>query len=243
MALTDEELMLQLNILATKISDNSSMVYKTNAILNKGLNPDFFSGQNTKIVNALNDLAKKTSQAVETANTVAAKVNSMLIDIDDAEKQAAWQELQELMGQSTLVEGLKEILLGNKFQLMLDLNEEDVGKVLSVAKKEDNSLIIQAIDMMANGDDVSNLTAEDIKYNHDVFKLNSIKEALDFILDNCFNEQPMSEVHWNDILDKPEIANDLIISNDKLYLQSENGVIASVDIVSDSDIDEIINQL
>lgn len=247
MALTDEELKLQLNILANRTDQNSSMVFKANAILNKGLNPDFFTGQNTKIVNALNDLAAKADQAIDTANAAAAKINNMILDSDDSEKQIIWQELQELMGQGTLVEGLKEVLLGKKLQLMLDLKPEDVGKVLSVARKDDNSLVVKAIDMIAGGEggSVADLVAEDIKYDHDTFKFDNVKNALDFILANSFgdNEQPATEIHWDDIIGKPEFANNLIMANGKLCLQSESGTVASVDITSDLDIDEIVNEL
>lgn len=246
MALTDEELKLQLNILANRTDQNSSMVFKGNAILNKGLNPDFFSGQSTKIVNALNDLAAKADQAIATANAAAAKINSMVLDNDDSEKQIIWQELQELMGQGTLVEGLKEVLLGRKLQLMLDLKSEDVGKVLSVARKDDDSLVVKAIDMIAGGEggSIADLVAEDIKYDHDTFKFDNVKNALDFILANFGNnEQPAVEIHWEDIIGKPEFANNLIMANGKLCLQSENGTVASVDITNDLDIDEIINEL
>lgn len=246
MALTDEELQLQLNILANRTDQNSSMVFKANAILNKGLNPDFFTGQSTKIVNALNDLAAKADQAIATANAAAAKINSMVLDNDDSEKQIVWQELQELMGQGTLVEGLKEVLLGKRIQLMLDLNSEDVGKVLSVAKKDDDSLVVKAIDMIAGGEggSVADLAAEDIKYDHDTFKFDNVKNALDFILANFGNnEQPAVEIHWEDIIGKPEFANNLIMANGKLCLQSESGTIASVDITNDLDIDEIVNEL
>lgn len=247
MALTDEELKLQLDILANRTDQNSSMVFKANAILNKGLNPDFFTGQSTKIVNALNDLAAKADQAIDTANATAAKINSMILDSDDSEKQIIWQELQELMGQGTLVEGLKEVLLGRKLQLMLDLKPEDVGKVLSVARKDDDSLVVKAIDMIAGGEggSVADLVAEDIKYDHDTFKFDNVKNALDFILANSFgdNEQPATEIHWDDIIGKPEFANDLIMANGKLCLQSESGTVASVDITNDLDIDEIVNEL
>ena len=60
MALTEEELKQQANVLATKTEDNPNMPYKANATLNKGLNPDYYSGQYTKIVNALNKLVMRT---------------------------------------------------------------------------------------------------------------------------------------------------------------------------------------
>ena len=66
MAMTDEELLLQMNILTTATENNENMKYRANAALNKGLNPEFFTGNNTKIVNAINKLASEVN-ALETA--------------------------------------------------------------------------------------------------------------------------------------------------------------------------------
>ena len=71
--MTDEQLMLQLEILTSKTDQNPNMVYKANAALNKALNPSFFSGNATTIGNAINDLAVKTDQSIVTAKTVAQK--------------------------------------------------------------------------------------------------------------------------------------------------------------------------
>ena len=75
MAMSDEELLLQMNILASKTEDNPNMVFKANKTLNKGLNPDYFTGQDTKIVNAINMLAETTVKVTEVAALVADKVN------------------------------------------------------------------------------------------------------------------------------------------------------------------------
>ena len=93
MAMTDEELMLQMNILASKISDNPNMPIKSNAMLNKGLNPEFFSGNYTKVVNALNQLAVNADIANTNANLVADKVNELLLDTSNFENQAIWEQL------------------------------------------------------------------------------------------------------------------------------------------------------
>ena len=97
MAMTDEELKLQMNILASKISDNPNMTYKTNTVLNKGLNPDYFSGNYTKVVNALNQLAANIEIATNNAFDVAQKVNDLLIDTSNVDNLALWEQLKTIM--------------------------------------------------------------------------------------------------------------------------------------------------
>ena len=42
MALSTDELVVQMEILSSRTSSNSNMQYKDNATLNKGLNPSYF---------------------------------------------------------------------------------------------------------------------------------------------------------------------------------------------------------
>ena len=44
---------VQYFVLTDKISSNGNMVYATGSLSNKGLNPDYFTGNGTKIVNIL----------------------------------------------------------------------------------------------------------------------------------------------------------------------------------------------
>ena len=46
MALSEEQIKQQIDVLTTKTSENPEMVYKAIAALNKGLNPEYFSGNN-----------------------------------------------------------------------------------------------------------------------------------------------------------------------------------------------------
>ena len=211
MALTDEELKLQLDILATKTSDNANMVYKTNTTLNKGLNPDQFSGNNTKIVNAINSLAADANKVTTAATNVANKVNAILLDTDATDNKPIWEHVQSLMGKPTIIEGLEEILTGNKQKEILDLDENDIGKYLTVAQDDEGHIVIKAIDAIINGGSGNGNISEDI--------------------------------FWEDIKNKPAMANGLAISEDKLCLMNEDGTMSSVDLTIDADIDHIINEL
>ncbi len=246
MALTEEELLLQVNILATKTSDNANMAYKSNATLNKGLNPDFFSGNNTKIVNAINSLASGAQITENTAKTVATQLNNILLDIETTDNKPIWENVQSLMGKPTIIEGLENILTGKKQQEILGLNENDIGKFLTIDKNEDGQLMVKAIDAVLGGAPAS-ISAETIAYsNEEHAEISNVKDALDFLFNNKSGGDVAipEEIFWDDIQNKPEIPNGLSINNDKLCLNNEYGEeVSSVDLVSDSDLDVIINEL
>lgn len=163
MALTEEQILQQINVLTTKTSENTSMAYKANATLNKGLNPEYFSGNNTKIVNALNLLAEKNAANDLTTKTVAAKVNEILLDTTSGSGIVIWAETKELMGKDTIIEGINSILKGEKAVQILGVTEADINKVLSVAVDENGDLILKAIDQISGGGSIEkDITWEDI---------------------------------------------------------------------------------
>ena len=243
MALTEEELLLQMNILATKTSDNPNMVYKSNATLNKGLNPDYFSGNSTKLVNAINSLAAGAQVTETVSKDVAAQLNTILLDIQATDNKPIWEHVQSLMEKPTIIEGLEDILTGKHQDKILGLNIDDIGKILTVGQDEDGNPTIKAIDAILSGGPVS---AENIVYNNDKHpEISNMKDAVDFLFDNNSGGGVVvpGDISWEDIQDKPEIPNELSISDNKLYLQNENGTLSSVDLTVDSDIDSIVENL
>lgn len=245
MALTDEELLLQMNILASKTSDNANMVYKSNAALNKALNPEFFSGNNSKIVNAINLLAADADKVKIAATDVANKVNDVLLDTDTTDNKPIWEHVQSLMGKSTIIEGLENILTGNKQKEILGLNENDIGKYLTVAQDDKGQLMVKAIDTIIGGGSIP--TAVEIPYDNEKNpEIINVKDALDYLFTNCSNNGNLiipENIFWEDIKNKPAMVNELAISEDKLCLMSEDGTVSSVDLTIDTDIDHIINGL
>jgi hypothetical protein len=95
-ALSEDQIRQQINVLAQKTSENTEMVYKANATLNKALNPEFFSGNSTKIVNAINQLALANSANEEALVSIANKVNELLLDTNNDANKAMWEETKEL---------------------------------------------------------------------------------------------------------------------------------------------------
>jgi hypothetical protein len=187
MALSEDVLKLQTDILASKTSDNPDMVFKKNATLNKGLNPDYFSGQYTKIVNALNQLADSSNKANIAVTSFMDKMNDILLDTSNEDNSRVFEQLQLLMEAPTIIEGMQNMLQGNTQEQLLNLKQEDIGKFLTVGKTEDNKLVLKAIDLVLN--------AESIEYTNEFLpEVHNVKEALDHIV-----EEIQSPLEWEDV--------------------------------------------
>ena len=111
MALTDEEKVLQAGILAEKTDSttNPNMTYTTSVITNKGLNPEYFTGNNTKFVNAMNATYKQAQMAMTTVTSFGNKINGVLLDTGSTAGQAKLEQLRVDMGYQTLIEGLIDL--------------------------------------------------------------------------------------------------------------------------------------
>lgn len=252
MAMTDEELLLQMNILATRTDTNENMPYKTNAILNKGLNPEFFSGQQTKIVNAINTLAANSQIATNAANSVTEKINKMILDESIYGNDVKWDNLKALMDQPTIVEGLIDLYSGDKAAQILGLTNNDVNKVLSVDTDENGNVVIKAIDKILNQTEVN---VENIAYtNINNSSITNVKQALDYIINAVENGDNfegglgggtiIGDISWDMIDDRPMIiADDMELTNEELQLKDGDSIISSVPIANNDDINDIMNNL
>lgn len=111
MALTDEQKVLQADILAEKTdsSTNPNMTYSTSTAKNKTLNPNYFSGNDTKVVNAINATFKQAEKAIVTVNNFSSKVNEVLLDVGSTNGLTKLEQLRTDMGQQTLIEGLIDL--------------------------------------------------------------------------------------------------------------------------------------
>jgi hypothetical protein len=255
MAMTDEELLLQMNILVSKISDNPNMVFKTNKTLNKGLNPEYYSGNDSKIVNILNSLFEKNQQIDIIANNVADKINTLIGDSSSALGAANWEKLQGLMEQATIIEGLNDLFEGKSINKILNINVADKGKVLSIDEDAEGNLVLKAIDAIAGGTGSTNVSVENIEYtNKNVADITNVKEALDYLVDKIVNGDfgdgewgggiQMGEITWDMIDDRPEfVADKLEMNSEQLVLKDGETILSTVPLADNTDIDNIINQL
>ena len=254
MAMTDEELLLQMKILTEKTDSttNPNMVFKTSKMLNKGLNPEYYSGNNTKIVNILNDLFAADQKTTEVANVVSNKINSILKDTDTSDGQAAWEKLQGAMGQATIIDGLNDLYEGKQTAKVLGLTADDIDKILTVGQDDQGNLVLKAIEQMAGGS--TEVKVEEIAYeNRYVSSINNVKGALDYVINAVVNDgiegglgggTIVGEITWDMIDDRPtEIADNLLLTGTHLELKDGDTVISSVPLVQDSEIDAMIDNL
>ena len=111
MALTDEEKVLQAGILAEKTDSatNPNMTYSSMVTNNKGLNPAYFTGNNTKIVNAINLSYKQAQVAANAVTVFGDKINGVLLDTSTPDGTAKLEQLRTDMGHQTLIEGLIDL--------------------------------------------------------------------------------------------------------------------------------------
>ena len=81
-ATLNERKQVQYDILTYKLdtATNDKLVYKTSKVINKGLNPDYFSGNNTKIVNILNDFYKNINEINNTVGEVYKVFNPVVLN-------------------------------------------------------------------------------------------------------------------------------------------------------------------
>ena len=184
MALSEEELLQQVNILATKTSDNKKMIYNSVEGLNKGLNPDIFYGNNSKIVNAINKVASDVTKLETAIIDVMNKTNRVLSDLNDDEDQQLLEQLQALMEKTTLIEGLYDILSGEHQDKILDIDKKDEGKILSVVIDEiTGKAAVEAIELPTINIDELILNSEKVVYEHEELpEVNNVEEALDHLV-------------------------------------------------------------
>ena len=225
MALSEEAILQQINVLTTKTAENAEMIYKAIPALNKGLNPEFFKGNDTKIVNAINKLAVDVNALNTAVINMIEKVNSVLMDTASTQNKEVWEETQKLMGENTIIEGIKALLEGQLQDKVLGLDAADKDKLLQVSINEMGIPEVKATS-------IDSLTVEvgsyDVSYiNRDFKGINSVGEAIDVILE-----------------DLPQLANDLVIEEEELVLKSVNDdELANVPLTSDEDINDIIDSL
>lgn len=238
MALTTEQLVLQSDILASKTdaTTNPNMVYKAVEAMNKGLNPEYFSSNKTKIVNAINTLASQNKANSDMVQEFVVKMNDVMMNVSSTDGKVIWEETQKLMDKSTIIEGVKNILEGNRQEQILGLLESDFGKVLSVGKDENGNLITKAIEVK-----IGDIIAGDISYNNELHpEITNVAEAIDFLFENGVASGP---VNWEDIQNKPRLADNMILTSDALVLKSGDVDLSTIAIVGDSDIESIFAAL
>ena len=222
MALSEETILQQINVLTTKTSENTKMEYKSVPALNKGLNPEFFSGNDTKIVNAINKIAMETKALNAAVVGMIDRFNDILSDMSGEVNQQVWEETMRLMNADNIIEGMKNLAEGKLIDKMLNLQPVDDGKLLSVSTDVYGNISVKPVSPHAIDIEVD---AYSVSYvNRDLKGVTSIGEAIDVICETRIN--------------------DIVMMDDKMIITSpDNKEIASVSLMSDNDVLSMISAL
>ena len=243
MALTDEQVLQQLNVLTEKTSDNASMKYTKTVRTNKGLNPEKFSSYNSKIVNAINllysDSLKIQADAAASTQMINAVMGSTLI----TENQSIWDSVVDILTNirpkyNNMIYASKAILTGEAISQILQVSKEDKGKLLSIDVDEENHVIIKTVPA-GSGGSITSLDASSVTYsNTNITSLTNVKEAIDYMLTNN-----VYEINWENIKNKPDLADGLGLTDTALVLKSGEKDLSTVELMNETDVTEIVSTL
>ena len=113
-ATLNERKQVQYDVLTYKLdtATNNKLVYKTNTVLNKGLNPDYFSGNNTKLVNILNSFYKDINYVKDTVTSVYDKFNPIILDTTNPDNKLILDQMRAVTGKDTLIESVLALAKG-----------------------------------------------------------------------------------------------------------------------------------
>lgn len=243
MALTDEQVLQQLNVLTEKTSDNASMTYTKSIRTNKGLNPEKFSSYNSKIVNAINLLYTDSLKIQADAATSTKMINNVMGSTSVAENQEVWNSVVAILtnikpAYKNMIYASKAILTGEAISQILQVSKEDKGKLLSIDLDEENRVIIKTVPA-GSGGSITSLDASSVTYsNTNITSLTNVKEAIDYMLTNN-----VSEINWENIKNKPDLADGLGLTDTALVLKSGEKDMSTVELMNETDVTEIVNTL
>ena len=129
---TDKNL-VQYDVLTLKLdsSTNPKLVYKKSTATNKGLNPDYFSGFNTKLVNLLNKIAKDMITTQDTVKQVYDNYDPVVLNTSTTEGKVLLDKMRLATGKDTLVESVTALANGEIGGLAF-LNPDDSNDGFSI---------------------------------------------------------------------------------------------------------------
>lgn len=133
-----------------------------------------------------------------------------------------------------------------------DPGEQGVS-IVSVAIGEDKHLMVtlsndSVIDAgllpAGGGGIVEEIAANKVTYTNEAKKeITNVEGALDYLFTNMNSGSVIDSITWDKIQNPPEIAKGIELSADALILKSESGEMSSVPLVSDEDVNGIVDTL
>lgn len=163
----EERKQVQYDVFTYKLDEttNNKLKYKSNVSLNRGLNPDYFIGNNLKIVNALNTIWKNTDIAVKTANNVYKKYNPIILDTDIPSNQPILEAMRKATGKDTLIESVLALAKGEIGGLaVLNPTDAEDGFVVTFDKQQNKFVLKPAAEAIEQNLVLFNSQTEKDKY-------------------------------------------------------------------------------
>lgn len=156
---------VQYYVLTDKISSNSDMVFTSSSFSNKGLNPAYFSGNKTKIVNILNSLYEDIKKSTETAESIYTKFNPIVLDTDDPANAAILEAMRKATGKQTLIESILALAKGEVGGLaVLNPTDAEDGFVVTFDKLQNKFVLKPAAEAIEQNLVLFNSQTEKDKY-------------------------------------------------------------------------------
>ena len=136
-ATLNERKQVQYDVLTYKLDSttNDKLVYKAFVGINKGLNPSYFSGNNTKLVNILNLLYKEIDLVKATVGGIYSKFNPIVLDTDNPDNKLILDQMRAATGKDTLIESVLALAKGEIGGLaFLNPTDANDGHVVTLNK-------------------------------------------------------------------------------------------------------------
>lgn len=106
MATPAEDVNLQTRILGTDTNTNPDMKYNKISLLNTGLDPKYFPGSMSRVVNAINSAMDRAESARQYGSDLYKKFNKLILDTSSSYGRDKLDEMIEKSGEETLIEAI-----------------------------------------------------------------------------------------------------------------------------------------
>ena len=163
----NERKQVQYDVLTYKldVATNDKLVYRATQFANKGLNPAYFSSNQTKLVNILNDFYKNISITNQTVNEVYTKFNPVVLDVSTPENQAILEAMRKATGKQTLIESILALARGEVGGLaVLNPTDAEDGFVVTFDKQQNKFVLKPAAEAIEQNLVLFNSQTEKDKY-------------------------------------------------------------------------------
>lgn len=147
------------------VTTNDKLVYKASKLGNKGLNPAYFSGNDTKLVNILNKYYEDIDYVKSTTTGVYSKFDPIVLDTDDPDNAAMLEAMRKATGKDTLIESVLALAKGEIGGLaVLNPTDAEDGFVVTFDKQQNKFVLKPAAEAIEQNLVLFNSQTEKDKY-------------------------------------------------------------------------------